>query len=581
MSDEQNQEQNQEQVQEPKWKALVQKARDIRDNSQAEVEKFFPANRSKHLDPLPEPLPLNVTGLPKLYLSTHDYDIIETDPIVLLNAIAARKYTALEVASAYIHAAVLAQRAINNVTEFLPQLAYEQAVFLDKYIEEHGKPIGPLHGLPISLKDKIDLAGRANNFALAALVNNIREKDAVVADILRENGAVFYQRTTQPQFLMHIETDSIVYGYTLNPFNTSLTCGGSSGGEGAAGGFHSSSIGIGTDIGGSVRAPAGMQGLYGLKPTAARIPISDTFAAARGFESILSSAGPLGRTLEITKLVTKVIIESKPWIRRRELAAIPWNANPLGGGGGGQNNENKKTKIRIGVLSHDGIITPQPPVKRALREVTEKLQSIGSIDGIEIEVVPFEPYQHSKHIALAGQLLFSDGGKSTLEYLTRVDEPLLPLSAIIFGAQNPNPAKELTVTELWALNVEKEKYRVAYNDYWQETGIDVLISPLLPGPPQPHDTSYNVSYTLIWNLLDYPGISFPVTTVDQEKDTSEGVDGYGKDFKPLDFLDGLYYERYKPEVYRDAPVALQLVAQRNEDEALFEYLEIIEKVLKA
>lgn len=546
------------------WKALAQKGRDIRDKSMEEVEKYFPANGSKHLDPLPEPLPLNVTGLPKLYLSAHDYEIIETDPMILLEALATKKYTALEVASAYMHASVLGQRAVNCVTEFLPEIAYNQALYLDKYLEENGKTVGPLHGLPVSMKDMIDFAGRPNNYALTALVDNIRDNDAVIVEILRDAGAVFYQRTTQPQYLMHIECDNNIYGYTTNPFNTNLTCGGSSGGEGASGGFHSSCIGIGTDIGGSIRGPAGMQGLYGFKPTTNRIPNDDCYCLTPGAASIAASTGPMGRTLEITNFVAKLIIDAKPWIKARELSATPWDLNPLEG----------KKKIRVGVLTNDGLVKPQPPVVRALQEVTDKLKAIGSVDGIEIELVAFEPYKHEVAIELGSYLYFEDGGEANFEVIERVGEPLMPLSAMIFSDQNPTKPKKLTIAELWDLNHQKEEYKAEYNKYWQKTGIDALICPLLPGPPQPHDTNFSVNYTAIWNIIDYPGISFPVTTVDQEKDVPVAPHDFA------DMIDGSYYERYNPEIYRDAPVPLQLVTQRSEDEKLLACMALIDKALK-
>lgn len=549
---------------EPQWKALAQKGRDIRDKSMAEVDKFFPANGSKHLDALPDPLPLNVTGISKEYLSAHDFEIVETDPVVLLKAIASRKYTAVEVASAYMHASVLAQRVLNCVTEFLPEMAYNTAVSLDKYMEENGKTIGPLHGLPVSMKDKLDFAGRPNNYGITALVDNITEKDSAIVEILRDSGAVYYQRTTQPQFLMHVECDNNIYGYTLNPFNTKLTCGGSSGGEGASGGFHSSCIGIGTDIGGSIRAPAAMQGTYGFKPTSGRLPSNDTFNPLEGSQSIEATIGPMGRTLEITTLVTKLIVDSKPWIKRRELAPIPWNLEPLEG----------RKKIRVGVMQSDGIVTPQPPVKRAIEEVTSKLKSTAAIDGIEIEVVPFEPFQHDVAMAIAANLFFEDGGETDMELVNKVGEPLMPLSQLLFSDMNPLKPKKLDIRELWDLNVKKGQYSDAYNLYWMKSGIDVLVCPVLPGPPQPHDTSVSVAYTAHWNFLDYPGISFPVTVVDQEKDIPY------TDYTPTNMVDASFFERYQPEIYKDAPVSLQLVAQRNEDEKLLECMAIIEKALK-
>ena len=115
---------------------------------------------------------------------------------------------------------------------------------------ENGKPFGPLHGLPISVKEHIGLEGLGLNAGYVAWYGRVGEVDARLLEILRQAGAVFHARTTQPQTLMHLETDNNLYGITTNPFNTDLSAGGSSGGEGALVGTRGSCLGIGTDIGG-------------------------------------------------------------------------------------------------------------------------------------------------------------------------------------------------------------------------------------------------------------------------------------------------------------------------------------------
>lgn len=547
------------------WEINAEKARGYRDVSMAEVEKYFPCPEgfvSKHLDALPDPLPLNVTGLPKEYLNPFDYTIIETDPIVLLEEIATKQYTALQVAAAYMRASVLGQRVINHVTEFLPKMAFEQATYLDKYLEENGKTVGPFHGLPVSLKDHIALKGFRNNFAFTALIDNVTDHTSLIATILKDAGAVFYQRTTQPQFLMHLEGASNMYGITKNPFNTTLTSGGSSGGEGASLGFHSSCLGVGTDIGGSVRGPASMQGVFGFRPTVGRLPVSDLYGPGGGSEAIAGTIGPMGRTLGISELLVKTAIDSKPWKLRRELHSTPWEPEKA--------LKDVKT-IRIGVLSSDGVVNPQPPVARALEEVAEALKKAGSIDGIAFEVVPFTPYKHDDAWKIISSLYFEDGGKFKLSILEETQEPVMELSKFIM-TENPN-VRPLAIADLLALNVEKQVYRSEYNEHWAKSGIDVLVCPAGPGAAQPHATTKYWGYTSQWNLLDYPGITFPVTYVDQEKDKPF------TDYTPLNETDEMYFKRYSPEVYKDAPIALQLVTPRNEDELLIETMKLVEKAL--
>lgn len=136
------------------------------------------------------------------------------------------------------------------MTEILPKEAFARANHLDDHFRKYKQPIGPLHGLPISVKEQIGMKGLKLCAGYVAWWDNIAEEDALLLKILWRAGAVFYARTTEPQTMMHLETDSNLWGVTVNPYNTSLSSGGSSGGEGALVGLRGSCLGIGTDIGG-------------------------------------------------------------------------------------------------------------------------------------------------------------------------------------------------------------------------------------------------------------------------------------------------------------------------------------------
>jgi Asp-tRNA(Asn)/Glu-tRNA(Gln) amidotransferase A subunit family amidase len=557
------------------WQSLAQEARDRRDASLNSIEEYFPLpSDSRHLAELPDPLPRNIFPLKKEYLAPSDYNIIETDPIELLVQLKSGKLSAVSVVGAYLRAAVLAHRLLNTVTEFLPELAYEQATRLDAQIAAGDVFLGPLHGLPVSAKDVISFAGRTSNYALAGLVRNSTPKDSAIVTILRDAGAVFYERTTQPQFLMALECESNVYGRTVNPYNSTLVPGGSSGGEGAAVGFHAAPVGIGSDIGGSIRVPAGFCGVYGFKPTVGRLPSKDNFNPMGGAESIKATTGPIGRTLEITQLVTRVILEAKPWRLRPELSAQPFDTDPLA-------ETRELGKLIVGVLRDDGLVEPQPPVRRALEEAIAKLTSAGKIAGLEIKVVDFNPLEsettnHTKIVEILSALYFEDGGETDLSHTTRVGEPLLPMSKAVF---EQSALKKLTIEELWALNRQKTDFHTAYNDFWRASGIDVLLAPLHPGSAQPHYSTFSINYSAVWNFLDYPAISFPFTKVDPFKDSVEKNQNY-VNTTPRNIFDSFYRTRYTPDLYTDAPVALQLIARRNEDEKLLESLKILEKIFK-
>ena len=139
----------------------------------------------------------------------------------------------------------------NCITELLPERALARAKSLDDYYALHRRTVGPLHGLPISVKEHVGMQGLRLNAGVVSFWDTKAEEDAHILKILWNAGAVFHARTTEPQTLMHLETSSNLYGQTVNPFNRILTSGGSSGGEGALLGLRGSCLGIGTDIGGS------------------------------------------------------------------------------------------------------------------------------------------------------------------------------------------------------------------------------------------------------------------------------------------------------------------------------------------
>ena len=145
---------------------------------------------------------------------------------------------------------------VNCVTELLPESALERARYLDEYYATHGKPLGPLHGVPISVKEHIGMKGLRLNAGYVAWWDETAKEDAHVLQVLQRAGAVFHARTTQPQSLMHLETDSNLYGVTVNPYNRDVSAGGSSGGEGALVALRGSCLGIGTDVGGKSQAIA-------------------------------------------------------------------------------------------------------------------------------------------------------------------------------------------------------------------------------------------------------------------------------------------------------------------------------------
>jgi amidase len=184
---------------------------------------------------------------------------------------------------------------------------------LDAYLEKNKTPMGPLHGLPISLKDQLRVKvfgvlaqhkvteltihqGLETSMGYVSWLGKYDEEDSVLTALLRKAGAVFYVKTSVPQTLMVCETVNNIIGRTTNPRNKDWSCGGSSGGEGAMIGMRGGVIGVGTDIGGSIRIPSAFNFLYGIRPSHGRMPYARMANSMEGQETVHSVVGPIAHS---------------------------------------------------------------------------------------------------------------------------------------------------------------------------------------------------------------------------------------------------------------------------------------------
>lgn len=156
----------------------------------------------------------NGTGLtPHMQSLTHEELIITNRNVEdITRVLATGQPTAECITSAFLRRAAAAQGVVNCIVELLPDRAMQRAKELDAYFLKHGKPIGPLHGVPISVKEHIALKGLDQNAGFVSWVGRVAKEDALLLQILWDAGAVFHARTTQPQTIMHLETSSNLYG---------------------------------------------------------------------------------------------------------------------------------------------------------------------------------------------------------------------------------------------------------------------------------------------------------------------------------------------------------------------------------
>ncbi|MFZ0813876.1 MAG: amidase, partial [Candidatus Sulfotelmatobacter sp.] len=176
----------------------------------------------------------------------------------------------------------------------------EKSVIREKTRQE---ALGSLHGVPISVKSSISVAGLRCEAGCRLREGFIAPQDAPLVARLKNAGAIVLGATNTPEFLMAWETDNLLYGRTNNPWDLERTPGGSSGGEAAAIAAGMSAGGVGSDGGGSIRVPAHFSGICGLKPTPGRIPATGHYPASAGPFALIGVVGPMARTVADLKIL--------------------------------------------------------------------------------------------------------------------------------------------------------------------------------------------------------------------------------------------------------------------------------------
>jgi amidase len=301
------------------------------------------------------------------------------------------------------HRAALAHQITNALHEIFFEDGIKRAAELDAYFQKHGKPIGSLHGLPVSLKDSLNIKGIDTTNGFTGLIDKPAKEDAELVKILRSLGAVLYAKTSVPQASFAAETANNIIGYTTNAQNRHLSSGGSSGGEGALIAMRGSVVGFGSDIGGSIRQPAALNGLYGLKPSFHRLPIEGVNRVMEGQDLIPFSWGPLSSSPEGLTILMKAILGQEPWVTDPHVVEVPWREEVyqdfLQATKGGRH-------LVFGVMRNDGKANPQPPISRGLDILIKKIESLGH------KVVEWQPPSHQAALSLSVSIgNFNPSGK--------------------------------------------------------------------------------------------------------------------------------------------------------------------------
>lgn len=248
----------------------------------------------------------------------------------------------------------------------------------------------------------------------------------------------------------------------------------------------------------------------------------------------------MARSLADLELFASSVLSTKPWERDPKCIPLPWRSTL----------ENLlPVKPKIAVLWHNTLVTPTPPVLRALQTTVSKLQLLN------YNIVPWSPTDYPEANTLLTQFFVADGGRSLRAILDPTSEPFRPEMCAY------ETATDLGVYDLWQLQRQRTALQKRTLDRFRSQGIDAILSPTTPYIAPRHGDFKTVSYTGLWNLVDYACVSFPTGVYGDEE-----VDVYPEGFKALGELDGETRRDYDPREVQGLPVSLQLVAGRLEEE---------------
>ncbi|TPX70449.1 glutaminyl-tRNA synthase (glutamine-hydrolysing) [Spizellomyces sp. 'palustris'] len=547
----------------------------------------------------------------------------------LVTGIAERRWSAEDVMRVYCLQSLRLHREYNFISEQFMEDAILLAITLDAKFRSTGRLVGPLHGLPIALKDDMDVKGYDTTLGCKCGCLQPKHLDAPIVECLRTAGAIPFCKTNVSWHLLSAECTNTLFGQTLNPLDTKTSPGGSSGGVSALVAAGGALVGIGSDAVGGLRVPAQHCGLYCLKPTSSRLPPGTTNNNTLSWDTIPRVFGPVSRSLPNIVTIFRSLLLTHPW--RTDPSVVPISFDHAL-----YTSILESRRLKIGWYTNDGFLRALPPACRAVHTAVTALEKQGH------EVVEFHPPKTIQAVLLLTKLLVMDLD-SPCTFLREfqqddLGEPIVPLMLLM---RAPMLVRALVATfferimddtvvgqmirtlglggttarfrkgpkaaaELVQLQKEKEEYQRLFAEAWNEMdGMDVLICPVHAIPPLPSVsfpyTSAGTSYSMLYGLLDYPVGVVPnvtaVTAADRVQDTlmyvhsQEGapppvnipgqpaVQSHGHHKGCFNFLGILGVEEFNSRlaegVGTEASVAVQVVGRRFEEEKVLAVMELL------
>lgn len=382
------------------------------------------------------------------------------------------------------------------------------------------KSVGPLAGVPITIKESIDVAGAPSTYGLEKRARLRSLEDSPNVARLRHAGAIIIGKTNVSQLLMANESDNPLYGRTNNPWNPGRSSGGSSGGEAAILAAGGSALGLGSDSGGSVRLPACACGVAALKPTSNRLTLRGQLTAP---EPAFSQPGPLARSVADLALAFGLLARGEdasfdpavPPVELRDPARVD-----IG-------------RLRVGYYADNGVMRPSPAARRAVEEAAAALAARG------VAIEEWNPIDGGEGWEIYQRLLAADGF-TEMKHALRGEKPGAPVRGLVRLARMPQPARRLLarwlewrgeerladgVRRIERLPLDRYRQLVHLRDEYRRRFLaemdrlrfDALVCPPCALPAVPHGAGFlvtdSLSYSALFNLLGMPAGVIPATRV--------------------------------------------------------------------
>ncbi|MGD0508055.1 MAG: amidase [Terriglobales bacterium] len=414
-----------------------------------------------------------------------------------------KEVSPVEVARAHLDRIERLNSTLNAFVDCKPEAVLAQARDAEKAILRRGRDkneLGPLHGVPLSIKSSIDVAGHLCEAGTRLRAGHIASEDAPLVARLRAAGAVILGVTNAPELLMAWETDNLLYGRTNNPWDLTRTAGGSSGGEAAAIAAGLSAGGVGSDGGGSIREPAHFCGICGLKPTPGRIPSTGHFPKSGGPFALIGVVGPMARTIEDLRTLFEVMAgwdDGDPCSAPVEVCEV---------------HEEVIRSINIGFFEDDG----RTPVTKETKSAVNRAASLLLSCGFRVE--PFRPDGLEQARQLWWEFFGRAGGMILGPMLRGHESELSPLLREFRGWTNAEPAhtgESLLATWLGRDEV-RERILLQMRKYPVLICPTAAIPAFRPGEREWQVEGKTVKYLDAWsycewfNLLGFPAVVVPM-----------------------------------------------------------------------